>query len=64
MTTKKQKDARIKNFNKGCLMGMRNNLIRICLSNNISDEVVEYLRAASQLINNALKEWDKLNEKP
>lgn len=59
MITKKQKDARIKNFSKGRIKGILVSLRQIALIDNISDGVVAHLRDASQLVNNALNEWEK-----
>ena len=56
--TKKQKDARIKNYSKGRLKGMVVSLRQIKTINNISKDVRDFLSDASILVQNALNEWD------
>jgi hypothetical protein len=56
--TEKQTNARLKNWSKGLLIGMIATLRRIISYKDISVPAKEYLKDASQLINNALKEWN------
>jgi len=57
--TEKQKNARLKNWAKGLLLGMVGMLRTIIRYKNISEPAKNHLKDASQLINKALKEWDK-----
>ena len=57
--TEKQKNARIRNFSKGRIKGCLVTLRYVAYIDGISEEVRNYLLDASQLVNNAITDWEK-----